>query len=272
VNRPGPPPAQAFCAEGSEAAGRLRDDLEGFYNTTQDYDAFREPNYKPDFWAPVLEVARQVVARSSRCVILEFGAGRTGFGRFLGDLRGNVEFHVQDVSAQNAPELAVQADRVHIGSLLEIEGSYDIVFSTFVWEHLTSPRAALDHLLRLLKPGGTLFIACPRYDFPFYLSPSIRHLPRNARVRVALWLLWKRLQVLVGRKPAFLLHCDPAVFHGPWFPDADAIHWVSQFDLECALPEGWELRRIPIHASGWRGWFWSRCLLMSVAVTRTTAV
>jgi SAM-dependent methyltransferase len=271
VNRPAPLISQAFCTEDGDPARRLREDLERFYNTTQDYDAFREPNYKPDFWTPILGVVREVVARSSRCVILELGAGRTGFGKFLGDLRGNVEFHVQDVSAQNAPELEAQADRVHIGSLLEIEGGFDVIFSTFVWEHLTCPRASLTHLLRLLKPGGTLFIACPRYDFPFYLSPSIRHLPRGARVRVALWLLWKRLQVLVSRNPAFLLHCDPAVFHRPWFPDADAVHWVSQFDLQCTLRDGWELRRIPVRAPGLRGWFWSRCLLMSVAVTRPTA-
>lgn len=271
MTQPVPCISHAFCTEENERASRLRSELARFYDTTKDYEAFREPNFKPDFWNPIREAVRRVVARLSRCAVLEFGAGRTAFGEFLGDLRGSTEFHVQDVTAQNQLHLESQADRVHIGSLLDLDGSYDIIFSTFVWEHLTNPRSTLAHLLQLLRPGGTLFIACPRYDFPFYLSPSIRHLSRTARFRIALWLLWKRMQVLVSREPAFLLHCDPAVFHLPWFRDADAIHWVSQFDLSCALPDGWKLQRVRIPSAGLHGWFWSTCLLMSVAITRTNS-
>ena len=258
----------AFCGEQDERAAGLRTSLANFYQTVKDYDAFQERNYKPDFWNPIREEVRRVVARSSQCAVLEFGAGRTGFGDFLDDLRASTEFHVQDVTAQNREELETGADCVHIGNLLDLHGSYDVIFSTFVWEHLTSPRATLAHLLTMLTPGGTLFIASPRYDFPFYLSPSIRHLPRLARLKIAFWLVSKRIRVVISRQPDFLLNCDPAVLHRPWFRDADAVHWVSQFDLECDLPDGWKCRRIPIPANGLRGWFWSTCLLMSVAITR----
>lgn len=260
--------SRAFCTEDDRRAIGLQARLARFYDTTKDYDAFQEPNYKPDFWTPIREEVRRVVARSSRCVVLEFGAGKTRFGDFLEELRASTEFHVQDVTAQNRRHLESQADEVHIGSVQDLRGRYDVIFSTFVWEHLIRPRATLAHLLRLLNPGGTLFIASPRYDFPFYLSPSIRHLPRAARFQIALWLLWKRVRVVVRRRPAFLLHCDPAMFHLPWFRDADAIHWVSLFDLACALGSEWDIERIRIPSSGLRGWFWSTYLLLFVSITR----
>lgn len=257
-----------FCQEDNPRVAQLQARLKTFYDTTRDYEAFAESNWKPDFWLPIRDAVQRLVAESGQCSVLEFGAGRTSFGEFLGPLRLSVKFDVQDVTDLNVEHLSRQADEVHLCSLREIHKRYDVIFSTFVWEHLTEPRASLNHLLSLLTDRGVLFLASPRYDFPCYLSPSIRHRLAVQRARVALWLLWRRLLTRFSRGADFLLHIDPAVFHRPWFRDADAIHWVSRWDLVCSVPDGWTVRDIRISSNGAWHWFWSRFLLLFVVIYR----
>jgi SAM-dependent methyltransferase len=40
----------------------------------------------------------------------------------------------------------------------------DIVFATAVWEHVLKPDSFVRNLLRLLAPGGTLYLVCPDYS------------------------------------------------------------------------------------------------------------
>ena len=257
-----------FCSEDDPGVSRLRARLKAFYDTTTAYEAFAEPNWKPEFWSPVRVAVQRLLIDSGHCSVLEFGAGRTSFGEYLGPLRHQVRFDVQDVTGLNVAHLSRSADKFYRCELTDIDGSYDIIFSTFVWEHLTAPRAALTHLLRLLAPRGALFLACPRYEFPFYMSPSIRHNSGFQRAIVALWLLWRRSIARITRRGDFLIHLDPAVFHRPWFRDSDAVHWVSRWDLACSIPAGWVIRDVRIPTTGPWHWFWARFLLMFVVISR----
>ncbi len=257
-----------FCSETDSKVTLLRTRLAEFYNTSQDYDAFSETNWKPEFWKPIRETIERFVAETGTCSVLEFGAGRTGFAEFLGPLRQAVRFDVQDITRLNSEHLTKNSDRVLFCSLTEIREQYDIIFSTFVWEHLTQPRASLSHILSLLSARGVLFLASPRYDFPFYVSPSIRHKSRPARMGVAAWLMWRRALARVLHRSEFLIHTDPALFYRSWFRDADAIHWVSRWDLRCSLSKDWVLRDIKIPPSGMWHWFWSRFLILFVSITR----
>jgi len=40
------------------------------------------------------------------------------------------------------------------------------------------------------------------------------------------------LHVRISKEPQFLINLNPAVFHAPWFRDADAVHLVSRCDIE----------------------------------------
>ena len=258
-----------FCGESDIRAGSLPARMAEFYRSTPDYDAFKEPTSRPEFWDPVVSAIARIANRGETCRVLEFGAGRTGFGRYLGPLRKQVRFDVQDITDRNRGYLASEADNVHIGDIFALEGPYDVIFSTFAWEHVSRPRAILDHLLRMLTPLGVLFLASPRYDFPGYLSPSAKRYSRMARGGIAVWLVWRRLRSLVSGHSAFLLHVEPAALHGTWFRDADAIHWVSLLDLQAGLEKQWDIRRIRIPAFGLAGRFWEKFLLMFVAIQRS---
>ncbi|MCC6212371.1 MAG: methyltransferase domain-containing protein [Burkholderiales bacterium] len=258
----------SICDETDPRALALAERMIAFYARTEAYDAFREPSRHPQFWSHVLGRVRAVVAEQGRCRVLEFGAGMTSFADVLAELRPRMAFEVQDVTTRNRAYLDARADRAHLGDILAVSGRYDVIFSTFAWEHVTRPRAILEHLLSLLGAQGRLFLACPRYDFPFYLSPSARHLPGATRVALSLWLLWWRLRTLTTRRAAFLLHTEPAALHGPWFRDADAVHWASLWDLECALQQGWQLKRLRIRATGLLGRFWEKYLVMFVEISR----
>jgi 2-polyprenyl-3-methyl-5-hydroxy-6-metoxy-1,4-benzoquinol methylase len=258
-----------FAQEGDTRVQDLRLRLEQFY-AKENYPAFHEGNNHVIFWKPLKDtVERHLSSRSGatgKLKVLELGAGRTTFADLLGPARREVDFHVQDITDRNLDYLKSQADEVHIQPLTSLKGSYDLIFSTFVWEHLTNPRECLDHLLTLLTPGGSLMFIAPRYDFPFYVSPSCKHLSKLQRFSVSFWIMWKRLQTIITRKPLFLIHTDPAILHTPWFRDADAIHWVSAWDLKFYLGANYNLRRIRFPMEGYYGQIWEKFCLLFVEI------
>ncbi len=258
------------CAENDPRVADMRRRLDDFYRTTSEYEAFKEVSIQTMFWGPVIdEIRRLASAHPGRRVrILEFGAGRTGFPAALGDLRSRAEIHAQDVTDQNRDYLALHADMVHVGDVLGLTGPYDVIFSTFVWEHVSNPRALLGHVLGMLAPGGSLFLASPRYDAPGYVPPSARHYGSARQLALLARLQAARLRTALGGPPSFLVHLDPAVLHRPWFRDADAVHWASIYDLRRALPRGFALRRLNVATSGWKRWVWKRFLLLFVHITK----
>jgi SAM-dependent methyltransferase len=217
--------------EDSPEVKKLRERMDAFYASCTTYEAFQEPAAKTFEWDHVRVAVAETVAARGRCRVLEFGAGMSGFSDYLGDLRSSVELTVQDVTPVNAHYHRPRADRFHIGSVLEIGGQFDVIFSTFVLEHVSDPRRTLEKLLTLLAPGGSLYIFCPRYDFPFYISHSADHYGRARRLAMGLEVMVRRMWSLVSRKPAFLIHCDPAALSMAWAIDRDAIHWASLVDL-----------------------------------------
>ena len=256
---------KCFGSENDQRRSGLDKALHGFYSSYQGYEAFESGNWKPEFWAPI-RAEIEAILSSGTCKVLEIGAGRTGFADYLGSLRNRVEFHVQDITDRNSEYLLQKADKVHVGDAIDINETYDIIFSTFAYEHITRPRATIEHLLRIVTTRGCIFLASPRYDCPFYISPSARHLQWFHRLAIAGGLMFRRLGVLSGGTPLFLIHFDPAVLHRPWFRDADAVHWPSLWDLERILPDDYVLQRLRIAAPSLRGRFWARFLLLFVRI------
>ncbi|HMA93452.1 MAG TPA: hypothetical protein VKP30_12245, partial [Polyangiaceae bacterium] len=138
------------------------------------------------------------------------------------------------------------------------------------WEHITNPAETLGYLLRMLSPGGRLIVASPRYDFPFYIPPSARHYTSYEQVMLTLWLTWKRLQAIWCEDARFLIHLDPAVLRSPWYRDADAVHWVSRWDIRRALPPGYGARWLqPQCRANIRQRLFFEFMLLFVEVSRT---
>ena len=217
---------------------QLREKLEYFYNSTNEYTPFNVPSDQRSCWEHlVVEIRRRFKDKStSKLKILEVGAGKTGFGLFLNQqsLRRSIEYHVQDITRFNEVWLRDQADQVFFGDILmsKMISGYDIIFSTYVLEHVTNPPAHLDRLWSLLASHGDLFIFSPRYDAPGYICPSARHLCKIKQFQFGLQSIVARLFSWITRQPQFLIQNDLAAFYLPFYSDSDAVHWVSLRDIE----------------------------------------
>lgn len=210
--------------------------LHAFYSNVRDYDAFNSVSDQSNCWSTILFEIINKINQNQTVRILEVGAGRSGFGDFLTQhqVRDNVYWVTQDVTNQNKPWLNEKSNEVYIGNIEDFKNDkkFDIVFSTFVFEHVTNPSIHLNTLNSLVQRGGSIFIFCPRYDFPGYLCPSCKHLPFYKQVFFFVKCLFYRLKTLITKHPSFLIQTDLAAFYKPFFRDSDAVHWVSLLDLK----------------------------------------
>ncbi|MGB8167745.1 MAG: class I SAM-dependent methyltransferase [Chthoniobacteraceae bacterium] len=262
------PVSDFFAAESDPAVAALRTKMDAFYAATADYAAFQTTSHYRDEWGYVREAISARLKNQPTCRVLEFGAGRTGFAQFSGDLRRAIHFTAHDVTPANADFLRTQADEVRIGSISAIEGPFEVIFSTFVLEHVSDPRQTLDTLFDLLQPGGVMLLFCPRYDVPFYLSHSADHYSRGQRIRLGFDLIFRRLRTLLTGRPEFLIHVDPSLFYLPWSIDRDAIHWVSLFDLRAFFAGRGDLRNLPVSSGSAKDWFVKNFLRVNLAITK----
>jgi 2-polyprenyl-3-methyl-5-hydroxy-6-metoxy-1,4-benzoquinol methylase len=220
---------------------QLEERMQAYYAALPDYPAFHSPSHHPLEWRQVLaDVRSRAPTAEAPVSILEFGSGRSGFPVWL---RNQLEsfapekaVHVtcQDVTAANVAYLESVADAVVIAPLREgvlPAASFEIIFSTHCFEHVARPEQLLHTLLALLKPGGSLLLFTPRYDLPFYLSPSSGNLSSGQRFLLSLRLVLIRLASRLRRRPSFVIDTRPACLDRPFRRDEDAIHWVSNHDL-----------------------------------------
>lgn len=218
----------------------LEESMQAYYASVPDYPAFHSPSHHPLEWHHVLaEVVNRIPTYDRNVTILEFGSGRSGFPSWLrnelaSSFSGGVSITCQDVTPTNRDYLSQVADTVLIAPLLNgvlPEASYDIIFSTHCFEHVVRPEQLLHTLIGLLKPGGSLLLFAPRYDLPFYLSPSCSNLSIAQYLLLSLRILLIRTISRLRRKPSFLIDTGPACLNRPFRRDSDAIHWVSFHDL-----------------------------------------
>jgi SAM-dependent methyltransferase len=238
--------SEQFATDPDPRLLELEDRMAQFYESDSDYTVFRKEMVTghDGLWECVRADLRQRLETHPTCRVLEFGAGRTGFARALGDLRSRVHFVAQDITSQNQEFLKNEADTIHIGPLdtLRSRDPFDAIFSSYVVEHLTRPRAMLDRCISLLRPGGTLYIRCSRYDWPFRLSPSADHYGWGRRTGLAISLIASRMRTWLTGEPGFWVHLDPAILHLSWQHDRDAVHWASYGDMKAYCRGRYRLR------------------------------
>ena len=257
-----------LTSEDNPLTTELRTRMDLFYQNTPEYIAFQTINELPDQWNYVRAAVLAVLKEKPICRILEFGAGKSGFTGFMHDVRASLHYTAQDVTRTNEDHLQSVSDAVHFGSIAELEGEFDVIFSTFVFEHVSDPRHTLEKLFASLSKGGKLFIFCPRYDAPFYLSHSADHYSATRRFGIAISLVMARLRAILTSQPIFLIHTDPAVFHIPWTRDRDAIHWASLWDLRLFFRGRGLVKRLRLPSGSTKDWIVKNLLMINVAVTR----
>lgn len=54
------------------------------------------------------------------------------------------------------------------------DNSFDLVYSAYVFEHLSNPVKVINEVKRILKMGGNLVVICPNYGAPNRASPPFR--------------------------------------------------------------------------------------------------
>ncbi len=102
---------------------------------------------------------------------IDVGAGGGELSQILTKLVPNgrgvaIDLHSRPKSLADTPAVAwIQADINQAGftERPDLAGSADFVISTAVWEHVVHPNTYARDLLRLLKPGGVLYLMCPNY-------------------------------------------------------------------------------------------------------------
>lgn len=213
--------------------------MTNYYADIPDYLDFQNISFHPREWSCVfLDVCKRSTSQKS-IEILEFGSGCSGFPTWLRNMvrshhiNADVYVTCQDVTYANSSHLSSVANEVVIGPISEKLGlsRFDIIFSTQVLEHVVNPVYLLENLFKLLRHDGVLYLFAPRYDFPFYLSPSARDLGLISYILTSVRLSWIRLITRLIRSPSFVVDTSPCCLREPFRIDNDAMHWVSLHDV-----------------------------------------
>lgn len=110
---------------------------------------------------------REIAAQRGALRILEAGCGR----RWPIDLSG-IEHHLTGVDIDDAA-LAIRVNEVKdldeaiVGDIRDArieDETFDVIYSSFVLEHIDGAKEALQNFVRWLKPGGALILKFPDRD------------------------------------------------------------------------------------------------------------
>lgn len=145
--------------------GKLKRSREAFldaHSDAADWQARMLSGTTYALWA----AARPLMAAHCRGIALDAGSGRGAWRRVI----------LHTATAYESIEVAPRHDHVPtwIGDLCDMpqvpEARYDTIVCHQVLEHVRRPAAALEHMRRVLKPGGALIISVPhlsrRHELP----------------------------------------------------------------------------------------------------------
>jgi SAM-dependent methyltransferase len=125
----------------------------------------------------IMENLRAVDSRSPRSV-LEVGCGEGSLlSQFAESLR-EADVSGIDMSGRSVHRALERGLKVEQGNYRDTKGSYDLIYSFAVIEHVTSPSDFLRHLKEQLAPGGLLITAQPCQDggsHDIFFSDHLHH-------------------------------------------------------------------------------------------------
>lgn len=242
-----------------------------FYKTDP-YDFPRESESQAIIFDVFFDILLKKVQRGRHCKVLEIGAGGSTFGNYLEakNIRDYVEYTAQDVMDRNIVHLKRVADSVIISDFDKVCGHFDVVFSTFVFEHLVEPKAYLNKVDSLLTSEGVHIIICPRYDFPGYICPSLRHL---SVLKMLLFDAFKLTTLvaarIIKRFDDFLINTEPAMLYSSWRTDSDAVNIVLEpLVANWFKNNGYTIDSRRKKFTGFKDWIQAKFLLLCIVAKK----
>ena len=203
--------------------------LKEFYDNTDVYIVYEKKTWQPEFWNVIIEKIKKTPGKKTR--ILEIGAAKSGFPEYVIEKGISTFFAFQDITSRCKEHLSRFTDELYFCPVEEISGrNFDIIFHSYVFEHVTRPKRFLKNVEQLLRVGGCHIIESPRYDLPIYIPPAIRHYGKRM---TATYMIKSFLNLY----PNFSIVKDPAVFHRKFRRDYDAIHRVTRKSIEEYISE-----------------------------------
>jgi SAM-dependent methyltransferase len=146
----------------------------------------------------------QAAGERLRGCVLENGCGVGMYVVHLAPLSGRVVGLEYDFErAREAFQSAASFDNVRITcaageGLPFLDGSFDLILSHEVLEHVRDDRVAVEEMVRVLRPGGRVTLFVPNRGYPFETHgiywrgnyrfgniPLVNYLPRRLRDRLA---------------------------------------------------------------------------------------
>lgn len=131
--------------------------------------------------------------------VLENGCGVGMYLQHLEPYAGRIVGLEYDY--ERAKEAGISSENIvnSAGEMLPFpNGCFDFVLSHEVLEHVSDDRAAIEEMVRTLRPGGRLVLFCPNRGYPFETHgvywrgryrfgniPLVNYLPRRVRDRLA---------------------------------------------------------------------------------------
>lgn len=96
---------------------------------------------------------------SAQC-ILDAGCGKGRYAALIKQHLPNIEVHAVDVSEEMLRHVApgIHTQTASVQNLPYDEAKFDLVYCVETLEHVPNPQAAIDEMIRVLKPGGRLVI------------------------------------------------------------------------------------------------------------------
>ncbi|MBN1953923.1 MAG: class I SAM-dependent methyltransferase [Anaerolineae bacterium] len=140
------------------------------------------------------------------------------------------------------------------------DGSFDLVFSHEVLEHVDDDRACAAEMVRVARPGGSIVVFVPNRLYPFETHgiywrgryrfgniPLVNYLPDVLRRRLA-----PHVRAYTGRSLRALFHGLPArpLYHTPIYPGYDKLAARSSLLAHVLRIVTYTLERTPLRAFG----------------------
>ncbi|WP_187429675.1 2-methoxy-6-polyprenyl-1,4-benzoquinol methylase, mitochondrial [Roseobacter fucihabitans] len=118
------------------------------------------------------QVVIELMQIEPKAQILDCGVGNGSLSIALDSIKkGPIDFHAIDTSAEMLVQaksvmqyagLAPRLQQADVMSLPYEDQSFDVVMAAHVLEHLPNPQRALTEMVRVLKPGGMVFLCVTR--------------------------------------------------------------------------------------------------------------
>lgn len=152
----------------------MKNQNENFYYDITEKDYL----WKSKDMVQVIDSIRSVM-QNGQGRVLEIGCGIAGIVPYLPEGVEYIGTDISEYGLERAREIYKQPNvkfKVMSADSLAFKDSYfDFVIGFNVIEHYRKPKAVLDEILRVLRPGGRLVLTGPNLDLPTSLSNGIRH-------------------------------------------------------------------------------------------------